>query len=81
MDPYSLCISIVMPVLNFSLRLSSLFKISLSSSEATEPPESTASLSFNYFPNLDLLCSNYLRVATSTSRPKPKASGGHKYFL
>jgi hypothetical protein len=52
----------------------------LSSSEATESPESTASLSLNHFPNPVPLCSNHLRVATSTSGPKSKASGGHKYL-
>jgi len=44
---------------------------------ATKSLESVASLSSNHFPNPDLLCSNHLWVATSTSRLKPKASGGH----
>src|SRR5882762_6006296 len=42
--------------------------------------ESTASLSLNHFPNPDPLCSNHLRVVTSTSGPKPEASDGHKYL-
>jgi len=40
----------------------------------------TALLSLNHFPDLDLLCSNHLRVATSTSRLRPKALGSHKYL-
>jgi hypothetical protein len=32
------------------------------------------------FPNLEPLCSNHLHMATLTSRPKPRASGGHKWF-
>ena len=52
-----------------SWTLTHIIKTSLSSSKATKSLESTA-----------LLSSNHLQVATSTSRPRSKALGGHKYI-